>query len=215
MNNVNTRPYHHGRLHDALVEESLALLREKGPDAVTLREAARRAGVTPSAAYRHFTSRDALMEAVGDEVLRALQHALAEAVDELAGDAPPRDRLRAAGRAYVRFALRESSRFRMLASMTRDTGAAARRRDPAPDPFLLLRDLVREASDEPAEEQAEAEQSDAQPGSASVDDLAVALWSSVHGLSVLLTSGALRGLPPDRQDHLIDSTVERAVGMVP
>nr|WP_255719848.1 TetR-like C-terminal domain-containing protein [Brachybacterium sp. ACRRE] len=160
------------------------------------------------------------MEAVGDEVLGALQHALVGAVDELAGDAPPRDRLRAAGRAYVRFALRESSRFRMLSSMTRDAGAAARRTDPVPDPFLLLRDLVREASGEPAEaqaaeEQAEAKQPAGEPGSAPVDDLAVALWSSVHGLSVLLTSGALRGLPPARQDHLIDSTVERAVGMVP
>ena len=56
--------YHHGVLRAALVEAGLALAREGGPQAVVLREATRRAGVAPNAAYRHFSGHPALFEAV-------------------------------------------------------------------------------------------------------------------------------------------------------
>lgn len=59
-----SRPYHHGDLRSALVEEALALERTQGPTGVSLREATRRVGVTPSAAYRHFQGRSHLLEAV-------------------------------------------------------------------------------------------------------------------------------------------------------
>ena len=55
------KPYHHGSLRSALIEASIALAREGGPDRVILREAARAAGVSHSAAYRHFADRDALL----------------------------------------------------------------------------------------------------------------------------------------------------------
>ena len=58
------KPYHHGALHSALIEASIALAREGGPDRVILREAARAAGVSHSAAYRHFADRDALLAEV-------------------------------------------------------------------------------------------------------------------------------------------------------
>ena len=58
------KPYHHGSLHSALIEASIALAREGGPDRVILREAARAAGVSHSAAYRHFADREALLAEV-------------------------------------------------------------------------------------------------------------------------------------------------------
>ena len=68
--------YHHGDLRQALLDEGIALAREGGPDAVVLREATRRAGVVPNAAYRHFASRDALLQAVRAAALSALAVAM-------------------------------------------------------------------------------------------------------------------------------------------
>jgi len=56
--------YHHGNLRDALLKEAVELGREGGPAAVGIRELARRTGVSPTAAYRHFTDRDDLLRAV-------------------------------------------------------------------------------------------------------------------------------------------------------
>ncbi len=101
--------YHHGDLHHALLLAGLELAREGGPDAVVLREATRRVGVSPNAAYRHFADRDALLTAVSV----AAQAMLAEAIEaEFDRAAPTKDaaataraHLRAIGTAYVRFAL--------------------------------------------------------------------------------------------------------------
>lgn len=56
--------YRHGDLHRALLDAGIELARQGGPDAVVLREATRRAGVAPNAAYRHFANRDDLLGAV-------------------------------------------------------------------------------------------------------------------------------------------------------
>ena len=58
------KTYHHGDLRQALVQAGLELARAGGPEAVVLREATRRAGVAPNAAYRHFANREALFGAV-------------------------------------------------------------------------------------------------------------------------------------------------------
>src|SRR5260221_12228082 len=76
-------PYHHGDLRRVLIDAALQLVGEGGADAVSVREAARRAGVSPGAPFRHFSSRDALMNAVADEAQRRfraeIELALAEA----------------------------------------------------------------------------------------------------------------------------------------
>src|SRR4051794_41960565 len=64
--------YRHGDLKRALLEAGVQLARAGGPDAVTLREATRRAGVVPNAAYRHFANREALLRAVRAAALSAL-----------------------------------------------------------------------------------------------------------------------------------------------
>src|SRR3989475_12236049 len=73
---VSRESYHHGDLRQALVEAGLALAREGGPQAIVLREATRRAGVAPNAAYRHFANRQALFDAVRAAALGALAAAI-------------------------------------------------------------------------------------------------------------------------------------------
>src|SRR6201991_893377 len=101
--------YHHGALHSALVEASIALAREGGPDRVILREAARAAGVSHSAAYRHFADREALLAEVS-------RHARAELAEEMRRrvnrTTDPRKRLQAVGVAYIEFALKQPGLFR-------------------------------------------------------------------------------------------------------
>ena len=98
------KPYHHGALQSALIEASVALAREGGPDRVILREAARAAGVSHSAAYRHFADRDALLA----EVSRFARSELAAEMHRRVNRTKdPRRRLRAVGTAYIDFALTE------------------------------------------------------------------------------------------------------------
>jgi len=95
------RGYHHGNLRDALIEATLALIVAKGPQGFTLSEAARQAGVTPAAIYRHFAGRDDLIA----ETARQGYLLFAEMLSE-ARTAPGAARVRALARAYLAFAER-------------------------------------------------------------------------------------------------------------
>ncbi|VIO76230.1 HTH-type transcriptional repressor KstR [Bradyrhizobium ivorense] len=109
------RPYHHGDLRRVLIEAAMQLVGEGGPDAVSVREAARRAGVSPGAPFRHFPSRDALMNAVAEEAQRRFR---AEIEAALAGAAPgdPLGRFRCLGIAYLRWAMRNPTHFEIISS---------------------------------------------------------------------------------------------------
>ncbi|HSP23907.1 MAG TPA: TetR/AcrR family transcriptional regulator, partial [Saliniramus sp.] len=97
------RGYHHGHLREALIAATKGLLAEKGPQGFTLADAARIAGVSPAAPYRHFADRDALLREVAAAGFRAFCEALAKAVRS--GD--PKSGFRAMGDAYLRFAREE------------------------------------------------------------------------------------------------------------
>src|SRR5467141_2797072 len=100
--------YRHGDLRRALLDAGIALARDGGPDAVVLREATRRAGVVPNAAYRHFASRQELLQAVRSAALSALAVAMEAELARLPRGTNPGDfaraSLRAIGTAYLRFA---------------------------------------------------------------------------------------------------------------
>src|SRR5580658_6562300 len=72
------RPYHHGNLRDVLLEGAVCVIAEVGPAAFTLREVARRAGVSHNAPYRHFRDKDALLAAVAAQGFRELTQAMRE-----------------------------------------------------------------------------------------------------------------------------------------
>jgi AcrR family transcriptional regulator len=105
-------PYHHGDLRRALVEAALALVRERGADGFTLREAARRVGVSQTAPYRHFETKEALLAAVAESGFSGLLETL-EALPEAASP-DPRVRLRAQGLAAFRYYLADPARFRVM-----------------------------------------------------------------------------------------------------
>jgi AcrR family transcriptional regulator len=104
------RTYRHGDLRRALLEAGIALARDGGPEAVVLREATRRAGVVPNAAYRHFASRRELLRGVRAAALSALAVAMEKELAALAPSERPADvarqSLRAVGAAYLQFAQR-------------------------------------------------------------------------------------------------------------
>src|SRR3954466_8145990 len=109
------KPYHHGDLRRVLIDAALQLVGEGGSDAVSVREAARRAGVSPGAPFRHFPSRDALMTAVAEEAQRRFRAEIEAALSEApAGD--PLARFRCLGLAYLRWALRNPTHFEIISS---------------------------------------------------------------------------------------------------
>ncbi len=180
-----------GAVRSALVEAGLELARSGGPDAVVLREATRRVGVVPNAAYRHFRDRDALLAAVRDEAVRELARRMAAGVAQVRpGPHTPtgaRLRLRAVGKAYLAFAREEPGLFETAFATTEHP--APDRRDGAPGPFEQLRsaldDLVGAGILAPARR----------------PDIEYPTWAGVHGLAVLLR-GPLRSLPEREKAHL-------------
>jgi AcrR family transcriptional regulator len=106
------------------------MIEEQGPESVTVREAARRAGVSPGAPFRHFASRSALMTAVAERAMKRFHEEIARA--EASVD--PSDSLArygALGRAYLRWATRHPAQFRVIStrSLIDFEGSDSLRRD--------------------------------------------------------------------------------------
>jgi AcrR family transcriptional regulator len=106
------RAYHHGDLRRVLIDAALQLAAEGGE--VSVREAARRAAVSPGAPFRHFPSRDALMAAVAEEAQRRFR----VEIDAVLAQAPadPLARFRAFGLAYLRWAVRNPAHFEIIST---------------------------------------------------------------------------------------------------
>lgn len=175
--------YHHGDLRRALLEQAASVIDESGIGALSLRDLARRAGVSPTAPYHHFSGKADLVRALAEEALEELDAGLAEA-SEAHEDAE--GRLRAIGVAYVLFAVDHPDRFRLAF------------RPEVGDPFARLGD-----TDQALPENVTAFRHLAAvvrdlvpPGREGA--LAVAAWSIVHGLAALLVDGPLRILATDR-----------------
>ncbi|HEX4173644.1 MAG TPA: TetR/AcrR family transcriptional regulator [Acetobacteraceae bacterium] len=183
------RTYHHGDLRQALLDAGITLARTGGPEAVVLREATRRAGVVPNAAYRHFASRAALLQAVRSSALAALAMAMEKEVARqrrgLAGADAARAGLRAIGTAYLRFARTEPGLFRTAFAVPGEaetTSNAAMAGSSGLNPFQLLGTALNAMVQEgvlPIERRAGAE---------------YLAWSAVHGLAMLVLEGPLRRL---------------------
>ena len=110
-----SRPYHHGDLRRVLIDAALQLVNEGGADAVNVREAARRAGVSPGAPFRHFPSRDALIQAVAEEAQRRFRAEIEQALADAPAD-DPLGRFRRIGLAYLRWAMRNPTHFEIIST---------------------------------------------------------------------------------------------------
>jgi AcrR family transcriptional regulator len=168
------KPYHHGNLRETLLDAGDTLLAQRGEAALTLREVAASAGVSHAAPYHHFASREALLAGVAQRGFGLL----AEAMEQAAGEADPRERLLLICEAYVACALRRPARFRLMFGPM-----LARKRE--------FPDLVREADRAFDALVRAASACDAEAGPL----LALSGWSLAHGLSNLLIDHAFDNLP--------------------
>ena len=177
-----SRAYHHGQLREALIEATEAILAESGVEALTLRAAARRAGVSPAAPAHHFGSLQGLLTEVAILGFRALAEELA-AGNARGGDDPVA-RLREQGIGYVRFALAHPGRFLLMFRHERLDRENPRLKEAGGRAFKLLEDAVRAVRTLPAD--------------ATLDRSSTALlmlaWSAVHGFAHLALEGQLDGL---------------------
>src|SRR4029079_6082122 len=98
---VPSRPYHHGNLRAALLEQAELTVRERGVEDLSLRELAREIGVSHGAPRRHFSDRQALLDALAQSGFERLGAELRAAIDAAGEDF--RARLQAAATAYVHF----------------------------------------------------------------------------------------------------------------
>lgn len=129
------------RTKERILDAARNLLSVGGPRAVTVQAIAPLVRVTPPALYKHFTSRDAIIEALRSEARRYFEHTLSTAVAAAPG---PLERLEASGKAYVDFGIRESQRYRLL-FMSHDDDFQNATRDKPPlvgGGLALVRDLV-------------------------------------------------------------------------
>src|SRR3712207_1778908 len=166
--------YHHGDLPAALRAAALTLVAERGPRGFTLAEAARRAGVSGSAPYRHFADRDALLAAVATDAYGDLARRLVEATR---GVADPGERLASMGTAYVRYAADRPAAFAVLIGAGLD-----KERYPA----------LRAAGDRAFAAVVAAAQGAIVPCNPGAERaLAITLWATAHGHATLMLSGEL------------------------
>jgi len=180
---VKKRAYHHGDLKDQLVAAAEAIILERGVDGFTLREAARRAGVSPAAPAHHFKDAKGLLGEVALRGFRDFGEAL-DAADRRGGD--PYQRLMEQGNAYVNFALKHPARFQLMFAHGKYDITYPGLAEMGNRAFLVLERAVRAATD-------------AKSGAQLPPDgmgYLLAVWSIVHGFSHLMLGGELDSLVP-------------------
>jgi AcrR family transcriptional regulator len=172
------KSYHHGDLRRALIDQAEALVAQEGVAALTLREVARRSGVSQAAPYRHFPSKQALVAAVAEEGFREMLGRVRRGLDRAPRGAPAR--LQALGAAYVRFAVDHPARFRVM--FGREVAAS--------HGFPGLWEAAQEGFGLLVGEIGAAQRAGVLPGR-DPRRPALAAWSAVHGLALLLMDGLL------------------------
>jgi AcrR family transcriptional regulator len=174
---VNDRkPYHHPHLRKTLLNAAVALIGEVGPRAFTLRELARRAGVSHNAPYRHFVGKDELLVAVAEEGFDRLTAMMQKT---LVRGKSPRERLQLCGCGYVNFALRWPQHFLVMFDLPPMLRERCKNQGIGENAFRVLLDCItaaQQSGDLPAGE---------------LLPLAWTAWSLVHGIAKLAISGNL------------------------
>lgn len=180
------KTYHHGNLREVLLEAAVRLIGEVGPAGFTLREVARRAGVSHNAPYRHFRDKEELLAAVATQGFRELTQAM---LDGIKPQSDVCDRLKHAGLAYIDFALRRPEHFTVMF----DTKPAAKNvgsefEEASKQCFETLVNSVKLCHD--------------QQRLPSGDPLQLALlaWTMVHGIAKLATA---KHLPFDSKADIL------------
>lgn len=172
-----TKRYHHGDLRAALLTAAREILAESGPDGFSLRDCARRAGVSHAAPAHHFGDAKGILTAVAAEGFEALSRAMQTKAAMVGDDAG--ERLTALGQAYVEQAVSDPGAFRVMFRP-----ALLHHGDPA---LKQAADRARAALQGGIEAVPRTDGADAKTQQIQ----AILAWSTVHGLACLLLDGPL------------------------
>jgi AcrR family transcriptional regulator len=164
--------YHHGDLRSALIEEGLKRLENAPAEALSLREVARNVGVSATAVYRHFPDKQALLHALADVGGERMATAFETA---MAAEKPGKEAFDAMGRAYVHFALKNRSLFKLMMSPEMMSGIAAEGRPRTRGMGMLTNALSELSGGKLSTEMQNVRRLQA--------------WSIVHGLAMLMLDG--------------------------
>ena len=189
------RGYHHGNLREALIRAALELIAQKGPAGFTFAEAARWAGVSPAAPYRHFRDRDELLANVALRGFEQFEVALARAWDDGRPDTfTAFDRL---GKAYLDFARTQQAYYSAMFEAAVPTDASPELRQAGERAFAVLRGAAEKlCALVPA------------PRRPPVLMVALHIWSMTHGIASLFGRGdAARRTLPMSPDELLEANV--------
>ncbi len=189
---TDEQPYHHGDLRRALLDAAEAELAEKGVEGFSLRQVAKRAGVSHAAPAHHFGDTPGLLTALAADGYR--RFLAAQSVREGHADPDPHAQLMAAGLGYIDFAMARPTLFRLLFGSDRTNYN---------DPDLAD---ASEAAYRHLTEQVDA------AGGSQVD--AAAVWAMAHGLADLLAAGRLkplRALEPGARDRALLALLSRSM----
>ena len=184
------RPYHHGNLRAALLTQAEQTLREHGLEGLSLRDLARQIGVSHGAPRRHFSDRQALLDALAEGGFARLGAELRAAAEHAGADYEAR--LRAGAKAYVRFAVGDAALLElMFAGKHREQAGALH--EAADRAFAVILELIEEGQ---------------ATGLLEPDDperIGLLLFATMQGIAALVTSGIVA--PGE-----VDSLVAHAIG---
>jgi len=157
--------YHHGNLREVLIAEGVKLIEEKGVNSLTLRQIGERAGVSRTAAYRHFADKNELLTGISEAGFSEF----ATALDTARENAKPRfaSRLEAMGLAYLKFAKERKPYYEVMFASRHAVGPEAKRA------FDVLESLIKSGQSS----------GDVRPGDSAM--MAKVVWSLVHGIAML------------------------------
>jgi AcrR family transcriptional regulator len=185
------RGYHHGNLKEALVRAALELIAEKGPFGFTFADAARWAGVSPAAPYRHYSDRDELMGDIAKRGFDLFEQALLKAWDD--GRPDPVTSFERLGRAYLEFARKEPAYYQAMF----EAGVAPNKNPELREAGERAFNVLRRAAETIA---ARAPEGKRPPASM----MALHIWGLSHGIASLFARGdeARRSLPMSPEELL-------------
>jgi AcrR family transcriptional regulator len=189
---VNT--YHHGDLREALVRAALAEAERGGPESVSIKALAKKLGVSQPAPYRHFTDREALLQAVTAEAFRQFNAIMREAIDKPS----KRSKLSRFAQAALDFGLKRNGIYRlMFASRTMACAAAdSELHIAAQETFVLL-----------------VESFEAPKVGLLREQHALQIWAALHGVVMLAEQGLMTGQSAKiTREQVLDNIVEQTRG---
>jgi AcrR family transcriptional regulator len=185
------RPYHHGNLRTALLSAAERTVRERGSQALSLRELARELGVSHGAPRRHFPDRQALLDALAEAGFTRLGSELSAAFDGAGEDFEAR--LRAVAAAYVRFATVDAALLELMfaGKQHEQTGVL---HDAAERAFAVMLELICQGQEQGALESGDPER------------VGLVLFATIQGIAALVTGGIVAA---EQIDGLVADAIER------